>query len=189
MKKFTPLILLGVLVAAWFGYLAFKDRGKLAELRLLTTGEMSNFVIFEKPKPLPETPFFNRKGETIRFADFKGKTTLVNVWATWCEPCREEMPTLNTLQIVMAGQNFQVITLSIDWQGYKVIDPFLEEYKITDLDAYWDKSNRLPNQLEVVGLPLTILISSDGEWIGRMDGPAVWNSNDAITLMQKAAEQ
>jgi len=124
MKKFTPLIFLGLLVAAWFGFLAFKDQGKLAELRLLTTGEMSKFIIFEKPKQMPETPFFNRKGETIHFSDFRGKTTLVNIWATWCEPCREEMPTLNALQIVMAGQNFQVITLSIDWQGYKVIDPF-----------------------------------------------------------------
>ncbi len=189
MKKFIPIILLAILVVAWFGYLAFRDQGDLVELGLLTKGEMSKFIVFDQPRDMPQTPFFNRDGGEVRFSDFKGTTLLVNLWATWCEPCREEMPTLNALQKAMAGQGFQVITLSIDWQGYQVIDPFLEEYNITDLVAYWDKSNRLPNQLEVIGLPLTVLISSEGKWIGRMDGPAVWNSAEAIALMKKAVEQ
>ena len=189
MKKLIPIILIAVLAAAWFGYLTFQGQNKLAELRLLAKGEMSKLIIFDKPRDLPKTPFFDRLGNRVTFEDFKGKVLLVNLWATWCEPCREEMPTLDALQAALVGENIQIITLSIDWKGYQVIDEFYEEYKIKHLPAYWDKSNRLPAEFEVIGLPLTVLISSDGKWIGRMDGPAVWSSPDAIALMKKASEE
>lgn len=188
MKKFLPILVLGLAVAVWLAYLAFSDRGRQAGLAVLAVGEMSKFAVFEKPLDLPTTRFFDREGNSLNFSDFEGATILVNLWATWCEPCREEMPTLLALQKSMVGENFKVIIISIDWQGYKVIDPFLEDYNVTGLSTYWDKSNRLPNQLAVVGLPLTILISRDGKWLGRMDGPADWSSTDAIALMQKASE-
>ena len=99
------------------------------------------------------------------------------------------MPTLVDLQERLGGDTFQVITISVDWQGYKVIDEFFDEYGITNLTTYWDNSGLLPGQLEVIGLPLTILIDENGAWIGRMDGPAEWNSPDALALMKAASEK
>ena len=189
MKKYIPLLVISGAISAWFLFLFYQDLTSLDYLKREARGAMSEFVVFDSPKETPQTRIFDRQGNTYSFADFKGKTLLINFWATWCEPCREEMPTLLHLQQVMEGEDFLLITVSIDWQGYKIIDPFLEEYQVTGLTAYWDKSNRLPNQMGVIGLPLTVLIDKDGNWVGRFDGPAEWNSVDAIHLMRAAARK
>ncbi|MEE8295944.1 MAG: TlpA disulfide reductase family protein, partial [Sphingomonadales bacterium] len=113
----------------------------------------------------------------------------VNFWATWCEPCKEEMPTLQNLEAKLGGDNFQVVTISVDWQGFEIMDPFFEEFKVQNLIPYWDNSGRLPNELEVIGLPLTILLDADGNWMGRMDGPLVWDSIDALNLFKAASQK
>jgi len=189
MKKFLPLLFVFAAAGAWFLYLMYQDWSSLDHLKRQARGAMSDFVIFDAKQDAPRTPFLDRNGSSFSFEDFQGKALLVNLWATWCEPCREEMPTLVDLQKVMEGEDFEILTISIDWQGYQVIDPFLEEYQATGLAAYLDKSSRLPNQVGVKGLPLTILINKDGDWIGRLDGPAVWNSADAIQLMRAAARE
>lgn len=185
MKKFLPIFILGGLILALTGYLFLKPQA-FRDLSPYVKGEVAKFEVFDAPKTLPETPFFNRDGRAMQFSDFKGKTLLVNFWATWCEPCKEEMPTLQNLQTTLGGDKFEVITISIDWQGFPIMDPFFEEYGITEMAAYWDNSGRLPNELETIGLPLTILISPDGKWVGRMDGPLVWDSPDAIALFRAA---
>ncbi len=189
MKKILPILIIATAAGGWFLFLLYQDWTSLAHLERETRGAMSEFIIFDRKKDTPQTPVFDRDENTLSFKDFKGTALLVNLWATWCEPCREEMPTLLDLQKAMEGENFRVLTISIDWRGYQVIDPFLEEYQVADLTVYWDKSNRLPNQLAVKGLPLTILINKDGDWVGRLDGPAEWNSVDAIRLMRAAARE
>ena len=189
MKRFIPLgaILTGVVV--WLFFLLGQEKTPTVDLAPYAVGQMQAFEVFPEPQDLPETLFFNREGEQVSFGDLSGKVLLVNVWATWCEPCREEMPTLADLQERVGGESFQVITISVDWQGFEVMDEFFNEYKINDLPAYWDNSGLLPGQLEVIGLPLTILVDENGQWIGRMDGPAEWNSADAIALMKAATGQ
>lgn len=187
MKKYFPLILISGLVLGLLGFLFFKP-GSTVDLTPYIKGEVVNFEIFEDPKTLPDTPFFDREGKEIHFSDFKGKTVLVNFWATWCEPCKEEMPTLQSLEAKLGGDKFQVVTISIDWQGFKIMDPFFKEFGVQNLVPYWDNSGRLPNELETIGLPLTILISAGGKWIGRMDGPLVWDSPDALALFKAASQ-
>lgn len=186
MKKYFPLIVFSGLVLGLFGFLVFKP-GSAIDLNPFIKGEVISFEIFEEPKSLPNTPFFDREGNETHFSDFKGKTVLVNFWATWCKPCKEEMPTLQNLEAKLGGDNFQVVTISVDWQGFKIMDPFFEEFGVKNLVPYWDNSGRLPNELEVIGLPLTILINAEGEWIGRMDGPLVWDSPDALALFKAAS--
>lgn len=187
MKKFFPLFLLVLASAILLGGLIFRDKGPV-DLTPYAVGDMAGFVVFDAPKALPETPFFNRSKEFIRLGDFEGKTVLVNFWATWCEPCKEEMPALARLQEAMMGKNFEVITISVDWQGYRVIDNFFDAYGIKNLPAYWDSSNKLPNELENVGLPMTILIDEKGRWLGRKDGPLAWDSADSIAMMEAATQ-
>jgi len=189
MKRFLPILAVAVITAAWFSYLHYKDTASQAYLKQAALGAMSKFVIFDGKENTPQTPVLDREGNSLTFEDFKGTALLVNFWATWCEPCKEEMPTLLHLQNLMEGENFKVLTVSIDWQGYKIIDPFLEENDVTSLTVLWDRSNRLPNQFEVKGLPLTVLIDKKGNWIGRFDGPAEWNSIDAIRLMRTVARE
>lgn len=187
MKKYFPLIVFSGLLLGLLGSLVFKP-GSAVDLSPFIKGEVIGFEIFEEPNPLPDTPFFDREGNEINFSDFKEKTVLVNFWATWCEPCKEEMPTLQNLEAKLGGDNFQVVTVSVDWQGFKIMDPFFEEFRVKNLVHYWDNSGRLPNELETIGLPLTILINAKGEWIGRMDGPLVWDSPDALALFKAASQ-
>lgn len=187
MKKFLPLIILAAILLGLLGYLGLKS-GPRVNLTPFLVGEMTQFELFEDPKPLPETPFLDRQGTEVRFSDFRGKTLLVNFWATWCEPCKEEMPTLDNLEARLGDENFRVITVSIDWQGFGVMDPFFEEFKISNLEAYWDNSGKLPNELDTIGLPLTILVGPDGKWLGRRDGPLVWDSPEALEFFKAARE-
>lgn len=187
MKRVIPIIIVVAAVIGWAAYVLLADQPSRPDLAALAKGQMAGFEVFDEPRDLPQTPFYDREGAPLGLPDFEGQTTLVNVWATWCEPCREEMPLLAALDRKMAGKNFRVVTLSVDWQGFKVIDPFLAEVGAHTLPAYWDKSARLPVELEAKGLPLTILINAEGEWIGRMDGAADWSGPDALRLMEAAA--
>lgn len=186
MKRVLPILLVVAALAGWAGYILLMEHPSRPDLQSLTTGQMAGFEVFDEPRAVPGTPFYDREGNSHSLQDFAGMATLVNVWATWCEPCREEMPALAALERRMAGQPFRVVTLSVDWQGFEVIDPFLAEVGAEGLPAFWDKSGRLPVELEAKGLPLTILIGPDGEWIGRMDGPADWSGPDARRLMEAA---
>lgn len=187
MKKNLPILIFVLAILGLTGFLLFRPAGRV-DLTPYVKGSAAKFVVFDAPKSLPNTPFFDREGKALRFKDFEGQTLLVNFWATWCEPCKEEMPTLNTLEKELGGGNFKVIAVSIDWQGYSVMDPFFEEFKIDALEPYWDKSGRLPNELDTIGLPLTILISANGDWLARVDGPLVWDSPDVKALLKAAAK-
>ena len=190
MKKLVPLFIVLVAVSLWLAYLVSREMtAPPPDLGPFAKGQMAAFEAFPRPLDLPQTPFEDRDGDPVSFDDLSGKVLLINFWATWCDPCIEEMPTLVNLQERLGGRDFEVVTVSVDWQGYEVIDAFFAEHGIRDLTAFWDRSGMLPNQLEVIGLPLTILVGRDGEWLGRLDGPAEWNSADAIALINAAKEK
>ena len=186
MKRFLPIGIAALVVAGWVVFLLVQETRPVVDLSPYTTGQMQDFEVFDVPQELPAIPFYDREGREILFGDLSGKVLLINIWATWCEPCKEEMPTLVDLQERLGGNDFEVVTISVDWQGYEVMDEFFTEYGITSLTAYWDNSGLLPGQLEVIGLPLTILVDAEGRWIGRIDGPAEWNSADALALIRAA---
>ena len=105
---------------------------------------------------------------------------LVNIWATWCPPCREEMPTLDALQARLGGPDFHVLPLSIDRAGLEPVRRFYRETGIRNLDLYIAEDTRAMLALAVVGLPTTILIDRMGREHGRLAGPAEWNSPEAV---------
>lgn len=142
------------------------------------------FVRKSEPAELPEVSFTDEKGESKTLADFKGKTILLNLWATWCAPCREEMPSLDRLQAELGGDNFEVIALSIDRGGVEASKRFLEEIKVTSLATYVDASGKATKPLHVIGMPTTLLIDADGREVGRLVGPAHWDSPAAKKLIE-----
>ena len=143
-----------------------------------------NFAIHDAPKPVPEVRFENGDGEARTLADFRGRVVLLNVWATWCVPCREEMPTLDRLQAKLGGPNFEVVALSIDRAGPNVVREFFAEIGIENIALHIDASGKALFGLRIVGLPATLLINREGEEIGRLIGPAEWDSPEMIEFIR-----
>lgn len=149
----------------------------------LTAGAMKRFQFHEKPIPATKAKFQDENGTDLTFSDFGGQVILVNLWATWCAPCVKEMPDLNELQKSLGGANFQVVLLSENQDGIESSVAFLEEHNITNLKTYIDGNRAVARSLKSNALPTSILIGTDGNEIGRLVGPAEWNSGDAQALI------
>ena len=150
------------------------------------TGQMAAFVTKKAPEALPEITFNDAAGKTLTLADFKGRTVLLNLWATWCAPCREEMPSLDRLQQAIGSDKFEVVALSLDRQGAPASQKFLDEVKAKALKLYIDATGKQGVTLKLVGMPTTILINKDGLEVGRLAGPAEWDSAEAKALIEAA---
>lgn len=145
---------------------------------------MAAFVFKKEPEPLPDFKFFDGTGAERSLADWRGKVVLLNLWATWCAPCRKEMPALDRLQQALGSEHFEVVALSVDRGGAEVSRKFLDQIDVKALGLYVDPTTRATSQLKAVGLPVTILIDGDGREIGRLTGPAEWDSEDAKRLIR-----
>ncbi|MEH6476383.1 MAG: TlpA disulfide reductase family protein [Sneathiella sp.] len=155
----------------------------------LRVGEMKNVVIHEIPKPLADFSFKDAEGKTHQISDFKGKVVLVNFWATWCGPCREEMPSINRLQGEMASDNFTVLAISQDLQGIERVQKFLKSLDIENLAALNDKTVKSGRAAGVFGLPATLLLNRNGLEIARLVGPAEWDTDEAKRLIQTVIDR
>jgi thiol-disulfide isomerase/thioredoxin len=154
----------------------------------LSRGEMAAFVFRKAPEPLPSFKFQDADGKERTLADWKGKVVLLNLWATWCLPCRKEMPALDRLQAAEGSAKFDVLAISVDRKGVDASKKFLDETGVKSLALYVDTSARLNSELRAVGLPATILIDTEGREIGRLLGPAEWDSEDAVRLIRFATK-
>jgi len=112
----------------------------------------------------------------------------VNVWATWCVPCREEMPTLDALQAELGGDDFEVVALSIDRAGSQIVRRFYDEIGVTNLNMYVDQTMLSMTALRTVGLPTTILIDAQGRELGRLVGPAEWDDPEMVSFLRSFIE-
>ncbi|MEN3952379.1 TlpA disulfide reductase family protein [Iodidimonas sp. SYSU 1G8] len=153
---------------------------------LTPSGEVAAFKPAADPKPVPATAFKGAGDREVTLADFKGKTVLLNFWATWCAPCKVEMPSLDRLQTQLGGDDFEVVTLSSDRAGKRAVDPYFAEAGLTALKPYYDPKNAVGMAMGVTGLPTTILIDAQGRELGRMLGDAEWDSPEAIALVKQA---
>jgi thiol-disulfide isomerase/thioredoxin len=145
---------------------------------------MAAFVFRKEPEALPEFKFQDAEGRERTLADWRGKVVLLNLWATWCLPCRKEMPSLDRLQKELGSDRFEVVALSVDRKGLAASKKFLDETKVERLALHVDATARANSDLRVVGLPATILIDAQGREIGRLLGPAEWDSEDAKRLIR-----
>jgi len=167
------------------------DRTVTDRLKPLAKGEVAGVLVPDRPRKLPALSFKDGEGKDLTLADFAGRTVLLNVWATWCAPCREEMPALDALQRELGGADFGVVAVSVDTQAPEKAGDFLTELKIANLGFYADATAKLFQDLKIagrgVGLPTTILIDKQGCEIGYLPGPANWASEDAKALIRAAA--
>ena len=162
-------------------------------LRPLVHGEIAALTLSETPRRVPDLSFRDRDGKPVRLADFRGQSVLLNLWATWCVPCRKEMPALDRLQGRMSGKDFAVVAVNIDTGDPAKPQRFLSEVVIKNLAYYDDPSTNAFQELKrvgrAVGLPTSILIDRAGCEIGYLAGPAEWSSAEAIALLQSALAQ
>ncbi|WP_428648126.1 thiol:disulfide interchange protein TlpA [Roseibium sp.] len=164
-----------------------------AKITPFATGDVAAFLPASAPLDLTNLTFRGPDDQPVTMTDFKDRTILLNLWATWCAPCRLEMPALDALQADMGNEDFQVVTVNLDRGGPEKPKAFLEEIGVSDLAYYHDSSNGILKDLRKVaratGLPTTILVDPDGCEIGTMYGPAEWASGDAKALIKNALAQ
>jgi thiol-disulfide isomerase/thioredoxin len=144
----------------------------------------ANFIIHPNPKELPDIAFADERGHPIVLKDLRGKFVLLNVWATWCGPCRKEMPTLDRLQAQLGSERFQVVALSIDRLGVAAVQKFYAEIGVRHLALFIDATGRAGSSLGLIGLPGTLLIDPQGREIGRLMGPAEWDTAEMVAFLQ-----
>jgi thiol-disulfide isomerase/thioredoxin len=152
----------------------------------LSVGQMAAFVFKKAPEEIPELPFQDKDGKPRTLAEWKGKVVLLNLWATWCAPCRKEMPGLDRLQGELGSGDFQVVAVSADKTGIEGAKRFLDQIKVQKLEVYADPTVRIHSGLKAIGMPATLLIGRDGREIGRLVGPAEWDSDEAKALIKAA---
>jgi thiol-disulfide isomerase/thioredoxin len=156
----------------------------------LARGEVAAFAAATAPRRLPALSFRDNGGKALTLADFRGRVVLINLWATWCVPCRKEMPTLDALQGALGGPDFEVVAINLDTRDLEKARRFYSEIKVGKLAFYEDQSLSVFETLKgagrVLGLPTTFLIDRDGCDLGTLAGPAEWASADALALIGAA---
>jgi thiol-disulfide isomerase/thioredoxin len=156
-------------------------------------GEVAAVNVAKSPLKVPDLTFEDAAGKKLDLADFKGKTVLLNLWATWCVPCRKEMPTLDALEQKLGSPDFQVVAVNIDTRDPDKPKQFLKQIGVHNLSYYADSSAKSFQDLKAIGrafgMPTTMLVDPHGCEIGTIAGPAEWASDDAVKLVKAALGQ
>ena len=159
-----------------------------AELKALRAGEMTALVVHEAPRPRIEAAFRDGSGGRVTLADYAGRVVLINFWATWCPPCRAEMPALDALAGALEGPDLEVIALSTDRAGAGRVAALFAEIGIQNLEIMLDRDSAVAREAGVMGLPVTLILDREGREIARMIGDADWNSPEARALIRRVVE-
>jgi thiol-disulfide isomerase/thioredoxin len=156
----------------------------------LAHGEVAALTMATKPLKLPDLAFEDGDGKPRKLSDWHGKTVLVNLWATWCVPCRKEMPALEGLQTKLKSPNFEVVAINIDTRDPEKPKNFLKEANLTHLGYFNDQKAKVFQDLKSIGralgMPTSVLVDGQGCEIGTIAGPAEWDSEDAVKLIEAA---
>jgi thiol-disulfide isomerase/thioredoxin len=160
----------------------------ISALKAMRAGDMRKVAIHETPKALITTPFLDVDGTSINLTKFEGKTILLNFWATWCAPCRAEMPSLDALNQTLGGDNFAVVTVATGRNPVPMIEQFFESIDIKTLPMHRDPKMAFARATGVFGLPVTLVLNPQGEEIARVQGEADWNSPEAHALLNAIIE-
>src|SRR6201996_3049990 len=160
------------------------------KLAPLAQGEVAGLTMATTPLKLPDLAFDDANGQPKKLSDWRGKTVLVNLWATWCVPCRREMPALDALQEKLGGPDFEVVAVNIDTRDPQKPLTFLKDIGVSHLAYYADQSAHVFEDLKsagkAFGMPTTIIVDRSGCEIGNMAGPAEWASDDGVKLVSAA---
>lgn len=176
-------MLVAVYTALTLGANAVSADPALQELRV---GEMRNIAIHDKPVAVAKGTITDPAGNTYRLADWQGKVAVVNFWATWCAPCREEMPALDALA-ADAGDDLAVVTIATGRNLLPAIDKFFAETEIEHLPKLLDPKSVVARPMGVAGLPVTVVLNREGQEVARLIGGADWNSPEARAVLAELA--
>jgi len=206
-KKRIALIVLGGVVGVAVGLAGVYGIGRLTgnaaadpacqasvdtarRMAPLVRGEVAAVSVANAPKTLPPLAFRDGGGAQKSLADWRGRTVLLNLWATWCVPCRREMPALQALQQKLGGKNFEVVAVNIDTRDPEKPKAWLRDVGVDQLTYYADASAKVFQDLKLIGkgfgMPTTLLIDPSGCEIATLAGPAEWASDDAVNLVKAA---
>lgn len=168
-------------------FLAFANAGHagVVDWQAARDAGMPKLAEATKPEPVPLTPFLDESGAETTLADWKGKVLLVNFWATWCAPCREEMPSLEALQAELGGEDFAVLTIASGRNPPPAIDKFFAEIGVETLPKLRDERMALARAMGVMGLPVTVLVDREGNEVARLIGDADWSSEPAKAVVRQ----
>ena len=160
------------------------------KLAPLAHGEVAALTMATSPLRLPDLAFDDADGKPRKLSDWRGRTVLLNLWATWCVPCRKEMPALDRLQTKLGGKDFEVVAINIDTRDPEKPRNFLKEADLTGLGYFSDQKAKVFQDLKSIGralgMPTSVLIDGQGCEIATIAGPAEWDSDDAIKLITAA---
>jgi len=203
----VPLVIGAVLVGAVIGFAAVSGFGRLShteagdpacrpavdlarKLAPLAHGEVAALTMATAPLRLPDLAFADAGGQPKKLSDWRGRTVLVNLWATWCVPCRKEMPALDGLQSKLGGPDFEVVAVNIDTRDPEKPKNFLKDASLTRLGYYSDSNAKAFQDLKSIGralgMPTSVLVDGQGCEIATISGPAEWDSDDAVKLISAA---
>ena len=156
----------------------------MSAVEALREGDMRKLMFHETPVASSDAPFFTESGEEMTLAAYDGQIVVLNFWATWCAPCRQEMPHLAALQTQMGGADMQVVTVATGRNPAPAINQFFDEIGVDNLPKHVDARQSLSRSMGVLGLPATVVLDRQGNEIARMQGEADWSSESAVAVIQ-----
>lgn len=153
-------------------------------LAALRAGDMEKLTVLEEPIAAPDTGFEDLAGNAMTLSDLRGRVVVLNFWATWCAPCREEMPTLSALDSALGGEEFRVVTMATGRNDAEAMARFMAEVGADGLTQYRDPRQALARSMGVLGLPVTVILDREGREVARLMGDADWSSASAMAIME-----
>ena len=158
----------------------------IADLR---EGDMRKLNFLSEPIAAPDTPFVGEDGAEMTLAAYEGQYVVLNFWATWCAPCRQEMPHLAALQTAFEGDDVQIVTIATGRNPLPAMQRFFAEIEVDNLPLHTDARQTLARSMGVLGLPVTMILDPDGNEIARLQGDADWGSDSAKAILRALADQ
>ncbi|TLP46802.1 TlpA family protein disulfide reductase [Cohaesibacter sp. CAU 1516] len=185
------LLMMGMLMLPAVGWAADAcpaSKARIDSIDPLIKGAIAALQISGHPRDMSGLSFKREDGSDVSVADFEGKVLLLNLWATWCAPCRHEMPDLNALQASVGGDDFEVVTISLDRKAPAKAREFFDAFKLNDLELFYDEGMALFPTLRkqgmAFGMPTTLIIDQDGCSLAHMSGSAPWADEQAKLMIR-----
>jgi len=146
--------------------------------------DIKNLVLTKKPKTYENVIFNDANQNSVNLSDFKGKLLILNFWATWCAPCKEEMPSLDRLVDILGPEYVEIIAVNVETVYYKKSKQFLDDLKVKNFDSYFDKDLKVIKKLRLRGVPTTLLINKEGKEFARIVGSIDFADKEFISWIK-----